>query len=74
MGTHTLLIATFEPGMDTVETGTDVNYKFMSCLIEDPSIEDRLNFVRKSAGLDIKNSFYVLSPSSPQEISEFAIK
>ncbi|GJJ77822.1 trafficking protein particle complex subunit 11 [Entomortierella parvispora] len=41
--------------------------------MEDPSIEDRLNFVRKSAGLDIKNSFYVLSPSSPQEISEFAI-
>ncbi|KAF9980703.1 hypothetical protein BGZ75_008056 [Mortierella antarctica] len=41
--------------------------------MEDPSIEDRLNFVRKSAGLDIKNSFYVLPPSNSQEISEFAV-
>ncbi|ORZ16695.1 Gryzun, putative trafficking through golgi-domain-containing protein [Lobosporangium transversale] len=41
--------------------------------MEDPSIEDRLNFVRKSAGLDIKNSFYVLQPSSSQEISDFAV-
>ncbi|KAG0211965.1 hypothetical protein BGX28_007048 [Mortierella sp. GBA30] len=41
--------------------------------MEDPSIEDRLNFVRKSAGLDIKNSFYVLPPSTSQEISEFAV-
>ncbi|KAF8946811.1 hypothetical protein BGZ47_011325 [Haplosporangium gracile] len=41
--------------------------------MEDPSIEDRLNFVRKSAGLDIKNSFYVLPPSNSQEISDFAL-
>ncbi|KAF9905236.1 hypothetical protein EC991_001888 [Linnemannia zychae] len=41
--------------------------------ISDPSIEDRLNFVRKSAGLDIKNSFYVLPPSNSQEISDFAV-
>ncbi|KAF9097975.1 hypothetical protein BGX29_007838 [Mortierella sp. GBA35] len=41
--------------------------------MEDPSIEDRLNFVRKSAGLDIKNSFYVLPPSTSQEISDFAV-
>ncbi|KAG0364056.1 Foie gras liver health family 1-domain-containing protein [Gamsiella multidivaricata] len=41
--------------------------------MEDPSIEDRLNFVRKSAGLDIKNSFYVLPPSNKQEISDFAV-
>ncbi|KAG0281850.1 hypothetical protein BGZ95_008992 [Linnemannia exigua] len=41
--------------------------------MEDPSIEDRLNFVRKSAGLDIKNSFYVLPPSNNQEISDFAV-
>ncbi|KAF9953552.1 hypothetical protein BGZ72_005333 [Mortierella alpina] len=41
--------------------------------MEDPSIEDRLNFVRKSAGLDIKNSFYVLPPSNSQEISDFAV-
>ncbi|KAG0050903.1 hypothetical protein BGZ83_004302 [Gryganskiella cystojenkinii] len=41
--------------------------------MEDPSIEDRLNFVRKSAGLDIKNSFYVLPPSNMQEVSDFAI-
>ncbi|KAF9363708.1 hypothetical protein BGX34_003510 [Mortierella sp. NVP85] len=42
-------------------------------IVEDPSIEDRLNFVRKSAGLDIKNSFYVLPPSNNQEISDFAV-
>ncbi|KAF9132227.1 hypothetical protein BGW39_000547 [Mortierella sp. 14UC] len=41
--------------------------------MEDPSIEDRLNFLRKSAGLDIKNSFYVLPPSNSQEISDFAV-
>ncbi|KAF8936614.1 hypothetical protein BGZ58_003967 [Dissophora ornata] len=41
--------------------------------MEDPSIEDRLNFVRKSAGLDTKNSFYVFPPSNSQEISEFAV-
>ncbi|CAO3569646.1 unnamed protein product [Mortierella alpina] len=41
--------------------------------MEDPSIEDRLNFVRKSAGLDTKNSFYVLPPSNNQEISDFAV-
>ncbi|KAF8971298.1 hypothetical protein BGZ46_010312 [Entomortierella lignicola] len=41
--------------------------------IEDPSIEDRLNFVRKSAGLDLKSSFYVLPPSNIQDINEFAI-
>ncbi|KAG0246951.1 hypothetical protein BGX31_003438 [Mortierella sp. GBA43] len=41
--------------------------------MEDPSIEDRLNFVRKSAGLDNKNSFYILPPSNSQEISDFAV-
>ncbi|KAF9106580.1 hypothetical protein BGX27_009108 [Mortierella sp. AM989] len=41
--------------------------------MEDPSIQDRLNFVRKSAGLDLKSSFYVLPPSNSQEINEFAI-
>ncbi|KAG0328720.1 hypothetical protein BGZ99_004802 [Dissophora globulifera] len=41
--------------------------------MEDPSIEDRLNFVRKSAGLDIKNSFFVFPPSNSQEISDFAV-
>ncbi|KAF9948811.1 hypothetical protein BGZ65_007801 [Modicella reniformis] len=41
--------------------------------VEDPSTEDRLNFVRKSAGLDTKNSFYVLFPSNSQEISDFAV-
>ncbi|KAF9585264.1 hypothetical protein BGW38_003138 [Lunasporangiospora selenospora] len=41
--------------------------------MEDPSIEDRLNFVRKSAGLDTKNSFFVLPPSNMQEISDFAV-
>ncbi|KAF9185891.1 hypothetical protein BGZ51_002352 [Haplosporangium sp. Z 767] len=41
--------------------------------MEDPSIEDRLTFVRKSAGLDIKSSFYALGPSNNQEISEFAV-
>ncbi|KAG0035770.1 hypothetical protein BGZ81_000063 [Podila clonocystis] len=41
--------------------------------MEDPAIEDRLNFVRKSAGLDNKNSFYVLPPSTAQEINDFAV-
>ncbi|KAG0336203.1 hypothetical protein BG004_008161 [Podila humilis] len=41
--------------------------------MEDPAIEDRLNFVRKSAGLDNKNSFYVLPPSNAQEIHDFAV-
>ncbi|KAI1316382.1 hypothetical protein EDD11_010024 [Mortierella claussenii] len=41
--------------------------------MEDPSIEDRLSFVRKSAGLDIKNSFYTLPPSSSQEITDFVV-
>ncbi|KAF9020250.1 hypothetical protein BGZ52_002720 [Haplosporangium bisporale] len=41
--------------------------------MEDPAIEDRLNFVRKSAGLDNKNSFYVLPPSTAPEINDFAV-
>ncbi|KAF9435239.1 hypothetical protein BGZ76_006654 [Entomortierella beljakovae] len=39
----------------------------------DPTIDDRLNFVRKSAGLDLKSSFFVLPPSNNQEINDFAI-
>ncbi|KAF9974811.1 hypothetical protein BGZ73_001715 [Actinomortierella ambigua] len=55
------------------------NIKFAAVLMlqrahmEDPSIEDRLNFVRKSAGLDSKNSFYVLPPSNPQDLADFAV-
>ncbi|KAG0231556.1 hypothetical protein BGW41_002159 [Actinomortierella wolfii] len=55
------------------------NVKFAAVLMlqrahmEDPLIEDRLNFVRKSAGLDSKNSFYVLPPSSHQELADFAV-
>ncbi|KAF9161729.1 hypothetical protein DFQ26_004195 [Actinomortierella ambigua] len=55
------------------------NVKFAAVLMlqrahmEDPSIEDRLNFIRKSAGLDSKNSFYVLSPSSSQDLADFAV-
>ncbi|KAG0227447.1 hypothetical protein BGW42_002955 [Actinomortierella wolfii] len=55
------------------------NVKFAAVLMlqrahmEDPLIEDRLSFVRKSAGLDSKNSFYVLPPSSHQELADFAV-
>ncbi|CAG8562050.1 3931_t:CDS:10 [Ambispora leptoticha] len=41
--------------------------------IDDPAIEERINFIRKSSGLEQKNSFFVLSSTTQNELQNFAI-
>ncbi|KAL0079429.1 Foie gras liver health family 1-domain-containing protein [Phycomyces blakesleeanus] len=38
---------------------------------EDPSVEERLNLIRKQSGLDAKNSFFTVAPGSHHDLQEF---
>jgi hypothetical protein len=39
--------------------------------IDDPGLDTRLSFIRKSGGLDSRAALFVLSPVSPSELLEF---
>lgn len=40
-------------------------------LLDDPALDNRLTFIRRTSGLDARASLFVLSPVSPAELDEF---
>ncbi|KZT35207.1 hypothetical protein SISSUDRAFT_1064673 [Sistotremastrum suecicum HHB10207 ss-3] len=40
-------------------------------MLDDPSLDTRLTFIRRQSGLDSRASLFVLSPVSPAELNEF---
>ncbi|KAI0002431.1 Gryzun, putative trafficking through golgi-domain-containing protein [Russula compacta] len=40
-------------------------------LLDDPTLDTRLTFIRRQSGLDYRAALFVLSPVSPGELSEF---
>ncbi|GLB37359.1 putative foie gras liver health family 1 [Lyophyllum shimeji] len=40
-------------------------------LLDDPTLDARLTFIRRQSGLDSRAALFVLSPVSPSELSEF---
>jgi hypothetical protein len=40
-------------------------------LIDDPSLDTRLSFIRRQSGLDSRAALFVLSPVSAPELAEF---
>ncbi|KAF8911521.1 Gryzun, putative trafficking through golgi-domain-containing protein [Gymnopilus junonius] len=40
-------------------------------MLDDPSLDSRLTFIRRQSGLDSRAALFVLSPVSPSELNEF---
>ncbi|KAF9560978.1 hypothetical protein CPC08DRAFT_817945 [Agrocybe pediades] len=40
-------------------------------MLDDPSLDNRLTFIRRQSGLDSRAALFVLSPVSPSELNEF---
>jgi hypothetical protein len=38
---------------------------------DDPTLDTRLTFIRRTSGLDSKAALFVLSPVSPSELDDF---
>jgi len=49
-------------------------YLTLILLTDDSNIDERLNYIKKMCSLEGKNMFFVLPPSSPNELQEFATK
>ena len=40
-------------------------------MLDDPGLDARLTFIRRTSGLDSRAALFVLSPVSPAELAEF---